>query len=166
MADRRSADSPPPPVPVAAMVQPSRGPLVIAAAVVVGAVLIASAIWVTRGDDQPTTTASGAGALETIVAQREQGYVADLQSTLKNAATAMESYAAWTSPPGDYSGATVGALVEQGLVIPGEVTLTTTSTYDSYCITATHDYLSEDHGWKTATFDSELGTPSDRDACS
>lgn len=100
-----------------------------------------------------------------VIAQREQAYVADVQSALRNAATAMESYA--TLYGGNYSGATIADLTgDEGLQVPPGMTLTTETTSTSYCIEATHEDLPSGHPWKTATFDSNVGAPSKLDSCS
>jgi type IV pilus assembly protein PilA len=82
-------------------------------------------------------------AIPVFLRQREKGYVAQTQSALKNAATAMESAAVPLG--GNYS--TIDTLVEleaEGFKKAAAVTVTipaATLTSTSYCIQATHSGL-------------------------
>ncbi len=81
-----------------------------AASVLVGAALIAGAVWVSRdaaqrgSDDSAKELPSGLAAIE-----QERPYVAEIQSFLRNAAVAMESYA--VAQGGQYLGATPESLL-------------------------------------------------------
>ena len=106
--------------------------------------------------------------------QREKGYVAEVQSSLKQAATGIESYS--TETGGDYSaidGANSAAdnaayelLVDEGYRNPPhmEITVVTSGGGQKYCITAAHSALSAANPWETATYNSSEGFPSP-DAC-
>ena len=101
-------------------------------------------------------------AIPVFLRQRERGYEAQAQSAVKNAATAVESYA--TQANGDYSGATgwtgtavAGAsndLTDFGYSNNPDAPVTVTSDVDAYCITANHASLGTD--WKYA---SKVGKP-------
>jgi hypothetical protein len=164
MTDRQSALHSPPPPPVGpASGRPNRGPLLIAVAVLAGVALIASGVWLTRGTDEEATEGE-ANRTQAIAPHVERAYVAEVRSALRNGVTAMEVYAVDHS--GDYSGATIDDLTEDGLVIPAAVTLTTDPTSSSYCIAVTHADLPDDHPWKTASLDSDMRAPSEKDTCS
>ena len=76
-------------------------------------------------------------AIPVFLSQREKGWVAQSESALKNAATALESYA--TANNGDYSGADLAALATEGYNDVAGVTLVlTTLTTSAYCVDATH----------------------------
>jgi type IV pilus assembly protein PilA len=107
-------------------------------------------------------------AIPVFLRQRENGYVAGARSTLKNAATAAESYA--TANDGDFSGldGDNGALLElQGFRNSSGVTVSVAASPDEYCITATHASLPAGHLWRVSTYNSADGSPSpaDVDAC-
>jgi type IV pilus assembly protein PilA len=102
-------------------------------------------------------------AIPVFLNQRKKGWVSQQQSALKNAATAMETYA--TEQNGSYSGATLGSLQALGYVTTTNVTLSVgTPSTQSYCLTATHSLLGAD-AWATATYDSNEGTPENNDTC-
>jgi len=73
-------------------------------------------------------------AIPTFLSQREKGYKADMKSTVKNAATAVESAA--TETGGDYSDIVAGDLAGEGFKLPDTQTagfsLITDAT--AYCI--------------------------------
>ena len=102
-------------------------------------------------------------AIPVFLNQRKKGWVSQQQSALKNAATAMETYA--TENNGSYVGATTATLTSAGYVSTTNVTIAVgTPTAQSYCLTATHALLDTDP-WQTATYDSDEGEPKDDDAC-
>lgn len=108
-------------------------------------------------------------AIPVFLRQREKGYVDQSESSLKNAATAMESWA--TENNGDYTGPATGAdlaaggTYDQGFNETTDVTVTIATTATTYCLTAVHANLDATHDWSTATYDSDAGEPTDADAC-
>lgn len=93
-------------------------------------------------------------AIPVFLRQREKGWVAQTESSLKNAATAAESYAAGNN--GSYTGltytagvggaASTGTLADEGYSATTDVTLTLTPakmTKTSYCIDAVHANLTD-----------------------
>ena len=81
-------------------------------------------------------------AIPTFLNQREKGWIAQSQSSLKNAATAAESYA--VEKNGSYTGMTVTLLdSDQGYNPTAGVVLTMTPAADgnSYTLLADHDNL-------------------------
>ena len=107
-------------------------------------------------------------AIPVFLRQREKGYVADVQSTLKNAATAAESAATTANPPGDYSDvADFSALVAaEGVKLASTQTATYVGTSTtSFCITVTDTRLAAGHVWRTGTYFSSDGAPSQDDTC-
>lgn len=104
-------------------------------------------------------------AIPVFLRQREQGYVDQMQSSLKNAATAIESYAGANN--GDYTGATTtgsesapAALADHGYRPTQSVTLQVSGDTDSYCIEATHSQFGD--AWRLS---SASGAPQ-QGACS
>ncbi len=95
-------------------------------------------------------------AIPVFLNQRQKGYRADMKSTLKNAATAIESYA--TEKGGKYTGALVADLVSteglrydaatQSLTLP-------TVTADGYCFQVTDGRIAG----VTYKYDSNVGKP-------
>ena len=80
-------------------------------------------------------------AIPTYLKQREKGWVAQVDSALKNTATAMESWATDREHSG-YSDATIAGLKSEGLRYATVVGLTIESqTQTSYCIEASHTEL-------------------------
>lgn len=87
-------------------------------------------------------------AIPVFLRQRQRGWVAQVQSSLKNAATAEESYA--TANNGSYT-ASLTDLQGQGFNSTADVTVTPSlGTTEGYCILATHAQLPAGHEWKTA----------------
>ena len=104
-------------------------------------------------------------AIPVFLNQRRKGWVSQSQSSMKNAATALETYA--TENNGDYSGAngwTSANLLAYGYNDTQSVTLAIASTATDYCITATHA-LNTGDPWEVSTYDSDEGTPDSADAC-
>ena len=102
-------------------------------------------------------------AIPVFLNQRKKGWISQQQSALKNAATAMETYA--TENNGSYASATNTSLANLGYVSTTNVTLTVgTPSTQSYCLTAVHSLLGAD-AWATSTYDSNDGTPVNADTC-
>jgi type IV pilus assembly protein PilA len=96
-------------------------------------------------------------AIPVFLRQREKAYVADVQSLLRNGATAMESHAAGNG--GSYVGA--GASQEWAdLRIGGTQTKGIDfEALSGYCIEATDNRLPAGHEWATGHFASLAGSP-------
>ena len=96
-------------------------------------------------------------AIPVFLRQREKAYVADIQSLLRNGATAMESFSAGNG--GSYVGA--GVSPDWSDIRVGD---TQTKNIDfeaigDYCIEATDSRLPAGHEWATGHFSSMAGTP-------
>ncbi len=94
-------------------------------------------------------------AIPVFLAQRSKGWTAQSQSALKNAATAMESFA--TANNGNYSLADYDDLVDEGFnpVTGVTVTITGASTdTDEFCLNAVHA-----QGVPNLNYDSDNGEP-------
>jgi type IV pilus assembly protein PilA len=86
-------------------------------------------------------------AIPVFLRQRERGYEAQAQSAVKNAATALESYA--TQNNGSYvnaGGWTEAEVVAEGYTANGSAPLTAFGDADSFCVHANHDSLTAN--WK------------------
>ena len=103
-----------------------------------------------------------ASAVPVFLRQRERGWVAQSQSALKNAATAVESAATLTG--GDYTDVDLTAIEDEGFKKAADVTVAVSTTANDYCLTATHANL-EGHVWEVSTYSSEDGEPTEADAC-
>ena len=113
-------------------------------------------------------------AIPLFLVQRERGWTASVQSSLKNAAVAMESHAA--SHDGKFSsldGADSTAvnppynrLLREGFKKTDlvDITVSVTPGGHRFCATATHSRLTGD--WQVSTFDSNVGAPTEADTCS
>ena len=98
-------------------------------------------------------------AIPFFLSQRERSWESQAQSTLKNAATAMESYG--TENNGNYDGAnTVTDLEAQGFNVTNDVPVTIVSNASDYTLTANHANL--DCNW---IYDSAAGEPVEDPAC-
>ena len=96
-------------------------------------------------------------AIPVFLRQREKAYVADVQSLVRNGATAVESFAATNG--GDYTGA--GASddwndLREGDTQTKSLPLANTT---AYCVEALDTRLSAGHEWRTAHFSSSVGKP-------
>ena len=101
-------------------------------------------------------------AIPVFLRQREKGWVGQSQSALKNAATAQES---WLTANGSYT-SQLADLTSEGFKAAPDVTVTVAANGSTdYCVTAVHASLPAGHVWKTSTYDSDNGTPSQADAC-
>ena len=104
-------------------------------------------------------------AIPSFLKQREKGFEAQIQSGLKDAATAVESWG--TSHGGDYSALNtatnpdyVTKLAAEGFKIPTEFTyLNVVVTGASYCIEARHAQLTATSAWRRSTYQQNNGGP-------
>jgi type IV pilus assembly protein PilA len=104
-------------------------------------------------------------AIPVFLRQREKGWTSQMQSALKNASTALESYA--TENDGKYLlQAEVAKLKDEGYRDVANVTLSivdaNTADGDEFCLKAEHALLTNDQ--QTMYWDSDVGRPSE-DAC-
>ena len=104
-------------------------------------------------------------AIPVFLAQRKKGWNGQVQSALKNAATAAESFA--TDNNGDYTGVTLVDLEGEGLKAASAVTVAVASaTSSDYCITATHaDLTDPGDEWAVGSYDSDEGEPDSANTC-
>jgi type IV pilus assembly protein PilA len=94
-------------------------------------------------------------AIPTFLKQREKGYRADLKSSLKNAATATESYA--TETGGDYTSVSTTTLATEGFKHSATVAVTVpVHTSTRYCLQATD---TQRLPGVTYSYDSNTGAP-------
>jgi type IV pilus assembly protein PilA len=98
-------------------------------------------------------------AIPVFLNQREKAYKADVQSTLRNAATAAESYATGNDAnPGSYTGLT-GSTDWADVRASSTQTLTAPTANDTaFCIQVVDTRLAGDP-WGTARFSSTVGKP-------
>jgi type IV pilus assembly protein PilA len=107
-------------------------------------------------------------AIPVFLAQRKKGWNGQVQSALKNAATAAESHA--TDNNGSYAALNAttesGPVADEGYKGAADVTLAITGDDQSYCIVATHATLTDpDDEWAVASYDSDEGEPKADNAC-
>ncbi len=115
-------------------------------------------------------------AIPVFLRQREKAWASQVQSALKNAGTAIETYG--TGNGGDFSaldGADSAAdnpayalLSDNGYKKSSTVEITVAAPAGTiYCITATHSLLAATDEWQTAVYNSSDGSPapSDADSC-
>jgi len=104
-----------------------------------------------------------ATAIPVFLAQRQKGYAAQVQSALKNAATAVEAYG--TDNEGDYSGLeTVPDLTAtmraNGFSVPSWATsFDVVASSTNYCIEIRHARATASTGWRRATYFGDRGAP-------
>ena len=92
-------------------------------------------------------------AIPVFVRQREKAYVAGIQSTLRNAATAAEAYA--TPRAGSFAGVDWATLQsEENAKASDSQTVTVTIAADeaAYCVQVVEDMVAAAHPWRTAHF--------------
>ena len=89
-------------------------------------------------------------AIPVFLSQREKGWEGQAQSALKNAATAMESYA--TGNGGDYSDATLALLEAEGFNNNADDFPVTVESADSdgYCLQVNHATLDDNWSFKSS----------------
>ena len=104
-------------------------------------------------------------AIPFLVRQREKGWVAETQSSLRNAAVSADDYAGDNG--GSYVGMTVPDLRVRGFNAGPNVVIVLGSVPDAteYCLEVTHTRLPPENEWKRATFSSDEGAPSPADSC-
>ncbi len=107
-------------------------------------------------------------AIPVFLNQRKKGWTSQNQSSLKNAATALETLA--TENNGSYLSAdafTGTDLEAYGYNPTTNVTLVVDSTATDFCVIATHSLHPDTGatGWKVATYDSDEGEPQPADTC-
>ena len=94
-------------------------------------------------------------AIPVFLRQREKGWRSQMESAVKNAATAEES---WLTSNTAYTDDTAALTSAEGLKYAGDVTLEITATAATgYCIMATHSSLDGEAVW----YSSEGGQPVD-----
>ena len=102
-------------------------------------------------------------AIPVFINQRQKGYAAQVQSTLKNAATAVEAYA--TEQGGDYSGLEsvpdlAATLRANGFRVPAWArSFDVVAAEHNYCIQIRHASATAATGWRRATFFGDRGAP-------
>ena len=105
-------------------------------------------------------------AIPVFLRQREKGYVADVQSTLKNAATAAESWGTTRPTPGDYTGISWAALQSaEDAKAAGTQTVTVTAVGTTAYRIVVVDTRLAGHEWGTASYCSSAGRPTSADTC-
>ena len=110
-------------------------------------------------------------AIPVFLSQREKSRVAQSESALKNAATALETFAVANN--GSFAGvdgadSTVAGDPEYQILIDAgykkadsvNIEVETTDSDTKYCIRATHTTLPAGHDWKVSTYNSSDGSPS------
>ncbi|MDQ4025590.1 MAG: prepilin-type N-terminal cleavage/methylation domain-containing protein [Actinomycetota bacterium] len=102
-------------------------------------------------------------AIPVYLQQRQKAYAAQVQAALKDAATAVESYA--TGAKGDYSGLnnppdTAAAMLEHGFRVPPWATsFDVVANSANYCIEIRHDSVLAGTEWRRATYFGDRGAP-------
>jgi type IV pilus assembly protein PilA len=102
-------------------------------------------------------------AVPVYLQQRQKGYAAQVQAALKDAATAVESYATETN--GDYSGLdnppdTAALMLEQGFRVPTwAVSFDVVASATGYCIEIRHGSAIAGNAWRRGTYFGSAGVP-------
>lgn len=102
-------------------------------------------------------------AIPVFTAQRQKGYAAQVQSSLRNAATAVESYAAENG--GSYAGLETvpdlaATLRMQGFRVPEwAVSFDITANANNYCIEIRHGSALAGNEWRRGTYFGDGGRP-------
>ena len=104
-------------------------------------------------------------AIPVFFAQREKGYVAQIQSALKNAAVAVESYGVENN--GSYAGLDgqdASVLVAHGFIKPdwagpSPARFLIEASKTRFCLEARHGQLTANSTWRTSTYLSTTGAP-------
>lgn len=102
-------------------------------------------------------------AIPVFSAQRQKGYAAQVQSALKNASIAVESYA--VSNNGDYSGLEsvpdlAATLKAEGFSVPSwAVAFDVSAGTKNYCIEIRHANAASDNPWRRGTYVGDEGRP-------
>ena len=99
-------------------------------------------------------------AIPTFLKQREKGYMADMKSAAKNAATAAESYA--TENNGSYATLDLTKLQAEGFKAGGTLTVTVPNADAShFCVNVSDNRLSG----TTFIYNSNVGAPEKNGTC-
>ena len=96
-------------------------------------------------------------AIPVFLRQREKGWISQSESALKNAATAMQSFA--TTNNGAYP-TTTAQLETEGYRPIADVSLTIAVNGDSYCLTADHVRMTQNYFYSSST-----GKPATAPSC-
>jgi type IV pilus assembly protein PilA len=98
-------------------------------------------------------------AIPSYLKQREKGWVAQVESALKNSATAMESWATDRDHHSGYSDATIAGLRSEGLRYDATIMALTieAQTETTYCIEASHTRLPTTYFLDSAEIDPQPG---------
>jgi type IV pilus assembly protein PilA len=105
-------------------------------------------------------------AIPVFLQQRQKAYIADINSALREGATAAEAYG--VEHDGNYSGLhgdTGPLLKERGYAASSAVSISVAASDSDYCLTTSYSLLPVGHEWKTATYDNSVGHPSEGDVC-
>lgn len=105
-------------------------------------------------------------AIPVFISQREKAYIADVNSALREGATATEAYG--LEHEGDYSsldGDTGVLLGAQGYEASSAVSISVASSAIDYCLTAIYSMLPAVHEWRVSTYDKDLGRPTEANTC-
>jgi type IV pilus assembly protein PilA len=104
-------------------------------------------------------------AVPVFLKQREKGMASQVQSALKNAATAAESWS--TEDEGSFAGldGDDGTLLgQEGFKGSAGLVIDVAGAITEYCITVEHPDLPATNEWQIATYNSSDGSPSPSDA--
>jgi type IV pilus assembly protein PilA len=111
-------------------------------------------------------------AIPIYLNQREKAWISQVQSSLKNAATSMESWAVTAVPAGDFSsldGQSASVLAPEGFKMPdwatGDGYLRIQATNTSFCLEARHADLAPTDTWRDSIYDSLAGQPATANTC-
>jgi type IV pilus assembly protein PilA len=107
-------------------------------------------------------------AIPVFLEQREKGMAAQVRTTLKNAATAAESWS--TGHEGEFillNGDDGSLLGQEGFKGTAGILVEVAADVGEYCMTVEHTNLPATNEWQTATYNSSDGSPSpsDVDSC-
>ncbi|CAN5532767.1 hypothetical protein BH20ACT21_BH20ACT21_16020 [soil metagenome] len=111
-------------------------------------------------------------AIPVFLRQREKAWTSQVQSALKNAGTAIESYgtdtggtfAALDNADSAADNAAYALLRDNGYKKSSTVGITVVAPGTIYCVTATHSLLPATNVWQTAVYNSSDGSPAPSDA--
>ena len=95
-------------------------------------------------------------AIPVFLRQREKAYIADVQSTLRNAATAAESWS--TENEGSYVGFEISDDFDD-VRAPAGAAVVVTESPTAYCIQVTDPRLADHADWNVGHFISSVGKP-------
>lgn len=108
-------------------------------------------------------------AVPVFLNQRKKSYEAQIQSSLKSMADAVETAAIDPTAGGSYAsldGLTGNDLGAYGFTMPGYLAhATIEANATEFCIEAEHSSLGATDPWRLATYDSDVGAPATTDHC-